>query len=156
MFDLFAGTGAMGLEALSRGASQAVFVERHFPSAKIIRENISSLGELNAEVEAADSFFWFRQFQKRPEDWPTQPWVVFFCPPYAFFEERPDDMLDMIRFFYREAPAESVLVVESDSRFDPSCLPDSDLWRRRQYAPALLSVIRPELERADDEETVPR
>ncbi len=42
--DLCAGTGAVGLEALSRGASSVIFVERHAKAAKILRENIASLG----------------------------------------------------------------------------------------------------------------
>lgn len=48
--DLFAGTGAIGIEAISRGASQAVFVEKHAPAVKLIRENLKSLG-IGAEVE---------------------------------------------------------------------------------------------------------
>ena len=41
--DLFAGTGALGLEAISRGARQAVMVERHFPSARLIEQNATAL-----------------------------------------------------------------------------------------------------------------
>ncbi len=41
--DLYAGTGAVGIEALSRGAVGAVFVENHGPAAKLIRENLASL-----------------------------------------------------------------------------------------------------------------
>ena len=42
--DVFAGTGALGLEALSRGAAQATFIERDFQSAALIRRNIAKLG----------------------------------------------------------------------------------------------------------------
>ena len=42
--DVFAGTGAVGIEALSRGAAEAVFLERHGPAAKLIRSNLDSLG----------------------------------------------------------------------------------------------------------------
>ncbi|MEM1384876.1 MAG: 16S rRNA (guanine(966)-N(2))-methyltransferase RsmD [Pseudomonadota bacterium] len=44
VLDLFAGTGALGLEALSRGAARAVFVDDHGPSRALIRENIERLG----------------------------------------------------------------------------------------------------------------
>jgi 16S rRNA (guanine966-N2)-methyltransferase len=44
VLDLFAGTGAVGLEALSRGADTAVFVEPHRPAALLIQTNIDSLG----------------------------------------------------------------------------------------------------------------
>jgi 16S rRNA (guanine(966)-N(2))-methyltransferase RsmD len=42
--DLFAGTGAIGIEALSRGAKEVVFVENHAPAAALIRRNLESLG----------------------------------------------------------------------------------------------------------------
>lgn len=42
--DVFAGTGAVGIEALSRGAAEAVFLERHAAAAKLIRRNLDSLG----------------------------------------------------------------------------------------------------------------
>src|SRR5208282_4422218 len=42
--DLFAGTGALALEALSRGASRAVLIERHRPTAETIRRNATTLG----------------------------------------------------------------------------------------------------------------
>jgi 16S rRNA (guanine966-N2)-methyltransferase len=151
VFDVFAGTGAMGLEALSRGASQATFVERHFPSAQLIRKNVENIDpELRVKVEASDSFFWARQFKDSPSDWPKEPWVVFLCPPYAFFADRGGEMLDMISFFYDSSPPESVLVVESDHSFDTELLPDSKAWRVRDYAPARVSVIRPSLDNRYD------
>ncbi|HTO71689.1 MAG TPA: 16S rRNA (guanine(966)-N(2))-methyltransferase RsmD [Myxococcota bacterium] len=44
VLDLFAGTGALGIEALSRGAREAVFVERARPALRVLRENVASLG----------------------------------------------------------------------------------------------------------------
>ena len=44
VIDLFAGTGALGLEALSRGATSATFIERHVPSARVVEENVAELG----------------------------------------------------------------------------------------------------------------
>lgn len=151
--DLFAGTGAVGLEALSRGARLAVLVERHVPTSKIIRQNIQSLGvEDSASIQCSDSFFWVRQFLKNfhqgiceiPQldfdEWNQLPWAVFCCPPYDLFLEKQSELLEVIRNFQEICPAESLIVVESDSRFDPGLLPESDLWDSRQYSPALLSV----------------
>jgi 16S rRNA (guanine966-N2)-methyltransferase len=42
--DAYAGSGAVGIEALSRGAARAVFVDKHFSAARVIRENLHSLG----------------------------------------------------------------------------------------------------------------
>ena len=41
--DVFAGTGAIGIEALSRGAAEVTFIENHAPAAKLIRQNLDSL-----------------------------------------------------------------------------------------------------------------
>ncbi len=42
--DLYAGTGAIGIEAISRGAREAIFIESHAPGARLVRENLESLG----------------------------------------------------------------------------------------------------------------
>jgi 16S rRNA (guanine966-N2)-methyltransferase len=82
--DLFAGTGAMGIEALSRGAAEVVFVENHAPAAALIRRNLNSLGIRNGatvvEMDAA------RGLDKlaRPGGDETSPYdYVFLDPPYA-------------------------------------------------------------------------
>jgi 16S rRNA (guanine966-N2)-methyltransferase len=54
--DLYAGTGAVGIEALSRGAREAIFIEQHAPAAALIRRNLDSLGaEGMAHVYVMDS-----------------------------------------------------------------------------------------------------
>ena len=143
VFDLFAGTGAMGLEALSRGASKCIFVERHFPTVRIIRENVLSLDpNLPVDVNSSDTFFWVRQFLKSPELWPSEPWVVFCCPPYALYVDKPTEIVGMGESLMKIAPPESVFVVESDSRFDPELLPEPQSWFVRKYSPALVAVRR--------------
>ena len=143
-FDLFAGTGAIGLEALSRGASRAFLVERHIPTVRVIRDNVRVLDpELPADIASSDTFFWVRKFLADPGRWPSEPWIVFCCPPYALYVDQPDDLLVMIKGLIDAAPAGSLFVVESDDRFDAGELPYPDKWRVRQYAPALIAVLRP-------------
>ncbi len=55
VLDLFAGSGALGIEALSRGASSATFVEQHGPTAGIIRQNLQ-LTRLSGSVQQMDVF----------------------------------------------------------------------------------------------------
>ena len=142
-FDLFAGTGAMGLEAISRGASQAVLVERHFPTIRIIHENVQSLGDdLNVKVESGDSFFWCRQFLASPDTWPTEPWFVMCCPPYDFYVDRWEELGSVIDGLVAAAPAQSVFLVESDTRFDTDQLPDAASWEVRHYTPARVAVLK--------------
>jgi len=61
--DLFAGAGSLGLEALSRGAARATFVELQRASARVIEANLEMLGfQGRAEVVVADAVGWVRQF----------------------------------------------------------------------------------------------
>src|SRR5712691_8041482 len=65
VLDLFAGSGALGIEALSRGAAGAVFIERSGPCATILRQNLVDLGYLErGRVITADALRWL---SPRPE-----------------------------------------------------------------------------------------
>jgi 16S rRNA (guanine966-N2)-methyltransferase len=59
VLDLFAGSGALGIEALSRGAASATFVESDRGAAAVIRANLETLGE-SADVAARDALAWLR------------------------------------------------------------------------------------------------
>jgi 16S rRNA (guanine966-N2)-methyltransferase len=135
--DLFAGTGAIGLEALSRGATQAILLERHFPTAAVIRRNAAMLGaEDLCSVFPADTFIWARRELPPPEP----AWVVFCSPPFEFYASRGEDMLRLLNRLWESAPAESVFVVEADEHFDFSTLPQPDLWDVRTYPPAVVGI----------------
>jgi 16S rRNA (guanine966-N2)-methyltransferase len=82
--DLFAGTGAIGIEALSRGASEVVFVENHPPAAALIRRNLDSLGiRSGVTVLTVDALRGLQTLavRKNPQD--TGFNYVFLDPPYA-------------------------------------------------------------------------
>jgi 16S rRNA (guanine966-N2)-methyltransferase len=74
--DLFAGSGALGLEALSRGAREVVFVEREPRAAAALRATLAALGARGATVTEADAFRYLGG-APRPFD------VVFLDPPFA-------------------------------------------------------------------------
>ena len=93
MVDLFAGTGALGLEALSRGAARAIFVEKKGENVALIHRNIATLRyEDRASVLAADAYRWARTFL--PID--DEPMVVFLDPPYREYEEHPRRISELI------------------------------------------------------------
>ncbi|HID77940.1 MAG TPA: SAM-dependent methyltransferase, partial [Planctomycetaceae bacterium] len=118
--DLFAGTGALALEALSRGAARATLIEQHRPTVRLAMANVRALGvESLCRLVEGDVFVWHR---RGPPLGPT-PWLVFCSPPYDFYTHRLDDMLQLLGGLIASAPAESVFVVEADRRFDWSCLP---------------------------------
>ena len=70
--DLFAGTGAVGLEALSRGASRAIFIEKNRENVGLIHRNIAILRyQDRTQVRLADAFRWARTFQPAGQSlWP--------------------------------------------------------------------------------------
>jgi 16S rRNA (guanine966-N2)-methyltransferase len=137
--DLFAGTGALGLESLSRGSLAATFIEQHFPTARIIRENIATLGvEDRSRVVPGNVFLWADRHDL-PRD---TPWTVFCSPPYVFFVERTEAMLQLIGRLLEDAPAGSAMVVESDERFRFDQLPQPDAWDVRPYPPAVVGIYR--------------
>jgi 16S rRNA (guanine(966)-N(2))-methyltransferase RsmD len=76
VLDLFAGSGSLGLEAISRGARQAIFVDRSPNSLQVLETNIAALGcDEKCSVYQAD-VFWFLKNTKRSFD------IVFVDPPY--------------------------------------------------------------------------
>jgi 16S rRNA (guanine966-N2)-methyltransferase len=137
--DLFAGTGALGLEAISRGAGGATLIEQHFPTAKIIRRNVDLLEVAEiVDIVTANVFIW----RQRKPPLPETPWVVFCSPPYDFYVTRSDEMLALIGGLLEAAPAESLFVVEADSRFDFDLLPDAPSWNVRTYSRAVVGLYR--------------
>lgn len=79
--DLFAGTGALGLEALSRGARSAVFVEKSRDAARQLQQNIDLLGATGASICRMTAADYLRQHPRERFD------IVFLDPPFA------DDLL---------------------------------------------------------------
>lgn len=138
--DLFAGTGALAFEALSRGAARATLIERHFPTAAAIRRTAAELGLAEqAEVVAADVFLWKI---KGSGVFNSTAWAVFCSPPYDFYVSRDAEMLKLIEGLVRSAPAGSIFVVESDARFDFGRLPEAASWAVRSYPPAVIGIYR--------------
>jgi 16S rRNA (guanine966-N2)-methyltransferase len=82
--DVFAGTGAVGIEALSRGVAEAIFIENHAPAAKLIRQNLDALKIASgATIFTADALRGLEKLTSRHN--PSTPPVdyVFLDPPYA-------------------------------------------------------------------------
>ena len=137
-FDLFAGTGALGLEAVSRGAVRATFIERHYPTAKVIEQNIATLEITDrTEVVFGDAFSWSASFSPAS----SPPLTVFCSPPYDFYVERRDAMLGMIAHWVKSAPASSLIVVEADERLDFADLAPLGEWDVRPYFPAVVGIL---------------
>ena len=135
VLDLFAGTGALALEAVSRGALLATLLEQDRPTAQVIRRNVAYLElEKECRVINGDVFIW----AERPLPAGPEPWMVFCSPPYAFYVDRRAEMLALIVRLMAAAPAGSGFVVESDEQFDFAELPEPTAWDIRRYPPTVV------------------
>lgn len=102
--DAYAGTGAVGIEALSRGARRVVFVERSRPAAMLIRENLRSLGaESRADVIQAKTTAALRRFVTAD--------IVFLDPPYPLERE----YAETLELLGEQPP--SLVIVQHDKHF---------------------------------------
>jgi 16S rRNA (guanine966-N2)-methyltransferase len=137
VLDLFAGTGAMTFEALSRGAASATLFERKFPTAKLIETTASEFGLADRiTMTGGDAFIWAKRLTADP----LVPWLVFCCPPYEFYVSRRPGMFDLVTWLWNAAPAESLFVIESDERFGPAELISGANWDVRTYPPAVIGI----------------
>jgi 16S rRNA (guanine966-N2)-methyltransferase len=135
VLDLFAGTGALGIEALSRGASSAVFIERDASVVKVLRGNLAALGiaPQAAEVRRADVPPALRSARARKETYD----LVFIDPPYGQAHERGPELSAMLPSLL--SPGARV-VVESDRRA-PLELAIA-LERHRRYGDTSITIHR--------------
>ena len=134
VLDLFAGSGAVGLEAASRGADQVVLVERDRPTVRLIEKNIASTG-LDAIVrcQAAESFV----------GTPGPAFDVVFCdPPYAVSNDAVSALLASL-LAHGRLVEDGLVVVERSTRTPAPDWPGtlSDVWSRR-YGETVLHYAR--------------
>jgi 16S rRNA (guanine966-N2)-methyltransferase len=134
VLDLFAGSGAMGLEALSRGAGRVVFVESDRAAVRAIEQNLDRLG-LRGAVLAQDAVRALRAEAAAGRRYD----LVLVDPPYEMY---PALQPALARTLPRVLADDGLLVVETDSRTEPE-LPLSPRTSRR-YGRARLTLFEHE------------
>jgi 16S rRNA (guanine966-N2)-methyltransferase len=136
--DLFAGTGGLGLEALSRGASDAIFVELKRENVGLIKRNIATLRyEDRARVHQFDAHRWARGFTAEGDD----PLVVFLDPPYREYENHPARVRKTLEILIEKLPTGSTLAVESHKDLDAAILPEFTMWDLRRYGGTQVAIL---------------
>lgn len=132
VLDLYAGSGAMGLEALSRGAAGAVFVESDPDACRTIRRNLEKLRLHGAEI-VCDDVLRFLASERRRFD------LVLVDPPYDVVES----VAMRLALYLPSLLAEGGLVVlESSSQTQPE-LPPLALRTSRRYGSARMTLFEP-------------
>lgn len=134
VLDLFAGTGQLGIECLSRGAASAVFVDRRADAVKLIRENLR-LTELEdrARVVAGDSMEYLKSIRE-PFD------IIFLDPPYAAGLLEP--AIAHIAKFDILAPHGIIAAEHPAARVLPALAPPYRLHRTYRYGKIALTLYR--------------
>ena len=129
VLDVFAGTGALGLEAVSRGANHVTFIEANKKAAEILKQNAILLGVyektriFNAKVEQIDF--------DNPFD------IVIADPPYEYFHDLPISVLDRLAMLARK-----LFVLSHPSDFDPHVI-NAQLLSTKAYAGSRITLFRP-------------
>jgi 16S rRNA (guanine(966)-N(2))-methyltransferase RsmD len=129
--DLYAGTGSVGFEAISRGASRVVFVESNHKVAGVLRENASTLGVAGACGIYMMKVENFLKVCTEKFD------IVYVDPPYSF-NKTTHEIVD--RIMERGiVKGSGVLCVEHSRDYSP---PPTKLFRQKEFGSTILSFIK--------------
>ena len=132
VLDLFAGSGAMGLEALSRGAASCVFVERDREAARAVQANLEKLRLTGAVVANRDVASALREERDRGRRYD----LVLVDPPYEEWEAHEALLAALLPALLAD---DGLVVVETSERAEPE-LP-LDLVTARRYGSARITVF---------------
>jgi 16S rRNA (guanine(966)-N(2))-methyltransferase RsmD len=133
VLDLFAGSGALGIEALSRGAASVTFVDREPRGLAILRQNLDTLDlKESARVVRGDVVRWL----KGSADEIKRAGIVFMDPPYD------DTVLDRALGVLDREVGGATVVVEHSRRHELPAVTRLQVDRQRRYGDTMVTVLR--------------
>lgn len=133
VLDLFAGSGALGIEALSRGASQAVFCDNSLDSIKIIKSNIEKARVVDrSQIVSGDFKRCLRDMEAKNQSFD----MIFVDPPYykGLFEE----VLDTIRVC-KILKKDGIVIVEHDAKRPIGQVEGLEVYKEKKYGITMLT-----------------
>ena len=140
VLDLFAGSGALGLEAASRGAQRVDLVERDRKAAQVCRENVSRLGlggVVRVHERSVETFL--SRASSGLEGGDSRATLVFVDPPYDLGEE---ELARVLRLLVAHlAPGALVVVERSSHSAEPTLPPELAPWRTRRHGETVLHLL---------------
>ena len=130
VLDLFCGTGAMGIEALSRGASEVVFVDKDYRSAQMTKTNLKNLG-INAKVNKCDAVTFLDKCDKQFD-------LIILDPPYksGLYEK----VLDKI--YQKDLLADVGISVCEHAKEDVFEYKDFEVFDEKRYGTIMLTYLK--------------
>ena len=141
VLDLFAGSGALGLESLSRGAGEAVFVEQHTGSCAVIRDNLERSRLKGGRLVKGEAFATLRRMDEAGERFD----VVFADPPYPKQPGAPDLGWQLMADPHLRAvlKPDGLLVLETMvTKRDSRVIADWDVIRDRAYGSTRILILQ--------------
>jgi 16S rRNA (guanine966-N2)-methyltransferase len=134
VIDLFAGSGAIGIEALSRGAAHVTFVDREERGLAILRQNLDALGlKQRARVIRAEVAHWV---EASPDEVGAADLIIL-DPPYG------DAVLERTLLAIDRSAAKATVVAEYSRRQQLPAMGRLQAGRERRYGDTMLAVLRP-------------
>jgi 16S rRNA (guanine966-N2)-methyltransferase len=141
--DLFAGTGVLGLEALSRGAGEAVLVERNRRAADALEKSIGKLDARSATIVMGDAIEFLQNANARPMD------IVFLDPPFAgAFVAKSIELLGSRGWL---APRASLYIEQDAAKAIPDLPPALTVRREKKAGNVRYLLIDAEMPRQDED-----
>lgn len=139
--DIFAGTGIVGMEALSRGAKSALLIERDPQFAKAIESHLRAF-ELTrqAKLYRTDAFRWVAAWAAPPE--PVNVWL---SPPFVDLTDKTDDLMTAIRTLQGKVAEDSIIVLQSERDSPLEEVEELRTWESRHYGRNELLIWQREL-----------
>jgi 16S rRNA (guanine966-N2)-methyltransferase len=138
--DIFAGSGVVGMEALSRDAKQTLFIERDLQLAQHLEGHLRAFGlARRAKLFRTDAYRWIAAWQA-----PTEPVNIFLSPPFVDLQERPEDFLKAVALLRDKAAPESVIVIQSERGSPLEDNPALEGWEERRYGRNVLLIWQKE------------
>ncbi len=126
--DLFACSGAMGIEAISRGASFATFIEKDRKTSKVLSENIANfrIGD-KTELITGDVFTAIKTLQKGPYD------IIYIDPPYPLSEQPNGPVLSVLHFLDTSSLLSSDCLIFVEEGTPGTLHPEKEEFKRLRY-----------------------
>ncbi len=136
-YDIFAGSGVVGLEAISRGASRSNLIERDAKQASDIFKYVTQFKVADkASVLRADVYRWAERWVPPVGSGPVN---LFLSPPFADLQpEKIGEFMKLVIGLLDKAPDESVLTIQAEDGFPVEQLADLPAWDVRQYGRNML------------------
>ncbi len=133
-YDIFAGTGVVGLEAVSRGATSARLIEKDQRQGADIQKYAEEFGVGDkVQVLRADVYRW-------AERWiaPKDAVNLFLSPPFPDLSQKAEEFLTLVNLLLSKAPPDSVLTIQAEDGFPAERLPTPEAWDIRSYGRNML------------------